>query len=457
MAVAEAIHWTVTDKFIFGQNQSLFVAANFTQLQPIAYIGTPKWPGCTESQWEETMKVDLSDRFISGLKPKAIATDYFDTKARGLNLRVTPNGVKTWSVMFTSPRDGKRARLSLGTYPATGLATARTRAVDARCLVEDGKDPRQEKKKEKEKTSGGPMTVAMLAEKYLQKHATTLRSHAEVKRKLRTNILPVIGRVTLADLHRRDIHRVLDPIKERGSPAMAEKVYTDVRALLNWAVKRGYLDSNPAARMEEGGVSKPRERFLTEEEIAALWPALSTFKPDVEWALKMALITGQRIGEVCGMTVSELDLQKALWTIPAERSKNGHAHTVPLSDMALELIGEATPKAINGRLIGRSGDHIAQALLYRLDKLPVKDWTAHDLRRTVCTHLAKMGVSPLIIGSVVNHRQVTKRGVTLGTYVQHDYAREKREALEMWAYRLSAIVSGDAAKIIPLRTVDIAG
>jgi integrase len=349
-------------------------------------------------------------------------------------------------VMFTSPKDGKRARLSLGTYPATGLATARTRAVEARSLVEAGSDPRAEKKKQK----AGPMTVAMLAESYLEKHASALRSHEEVRRKLHADILPIIGDMPLANLHRRDIHRVLDPIKERGSLAMAEKVYTDVRAMLNWAVKRGYLDTNPAARMEEGGVSKPRERYLSEEEIAALWPALSLFKKPVELALKVALVTGQRIGEVVGMTEDELDLTKAIWTIPAERSKNAKSHTVPLSNMALELIAEASNNVVCGRLFNRSSEAIAQALLYRMPKLPAQDWTAHDLRRTVCTHLAMMGVSPLVIGSVVNHRQVTKAGVTLGVYVQYDYAKEKREALDMWSERLSAIVAGNAAKIISL-------
>ena len=295
------------------------------------------------------------------------------------------------------------------------------------------------------------MTVAMLAENYLTKHANKLRSYDEVKRKLHTEILPVIGNKNLADLHRRDIHRVLDPIKERGSLAMAEKVYTDIRAMLNWAVKCGYLDSNPASGMEESGASKPRERYLSEEEIAALWPALSTFKKPVELALKLALVTGQRIGEICGMTESELDLARGLWTIPAERSKNGKAHTVPLSGTALDLIAEARTTAIGNRLIARSSEAVAQALIYRINRLPVQDWTAHDLRRSVCTHLAQMGFPPLTIGACVNHRQVTKGGVTLGVYVQYDYAKEKREALETWAERLAAIVSGTESKIILLR------
>jgi integrase len=396
-------------------------------------------------------KLELSDRFIATLKPQEDrAADYFDNKAKGLNLRITPTGVKAWSVMFTSPRDGKRARLSLGTYPATPLAKARALAIEARGHVESGTDPRDLGKP----STAGPMTVAMLAESYIQKHASTIRSGGEIARKMHSDVLPIIGDMKVSEVHRRDIHRVLDPIKERGSPAMAGKVYADLRAMLRWAVARGYLDQSPVTGMEEDHGSKARTRFLTEEEIAALWPALSMLKKPVELALRLALVTGQRIGEVCGMTESELDLSKAVWTIPAERSKNGEAHTVPLTDMALELIAEARSTAINGRLISRSSEAVAQALLYKIGRLPVRDWTAHDLRRTVCTHLAKMGVPPLHIGAVVNHRQVTKGGVTLGVYVQYDYAKEKREALEMWAERLSAIVAGTAAKVLHMHPRD---
>ena len=148
----------------------------------------------------------------------------------------------------------------------------------------------------------------------------------------------------------------------------------------------------------------------------------------------------------------DLDLPRSSWTIPAERSKNGEAHTIPLTAMALKLIAECEP--INGRLINRSPAAIAQALHYALnDKrkpLPVLGWTAHDLRRTACTHMAKLGIPPLHIAAVANHRQVTKRGVTLGVYVQYDYAKEKREALELWAERLDGIVSA-GAMVLPMR------
>jgi integrase len=395
------------------------------------------------------MKAELTDRFIAGVKPQENAVDFFDAKAKGLNLRITPKGVKAWSVVFTSPKDGKRARLSLGSYPATSLARARTFAIEAHGQVEAGVDPRDAGKP----GNAGPMTVAMLAKSYLEMHGAALRSKDELARKMHSDVLPVIGKMKIAELHRRDIHRVLNPIKGRGSVAMAGKVYADVRAMLNWAVKQGLLDNNPADGMDEGNGSKARTRWLTGEEIAALWPALTMLKPPIAMALKLALVTGQRIGEVCRMTEDELDLAKAIWTIPAERSKNGEEHAVPLSDMALERIAEARARlAINGRLIPRSPGAIAQALHYMRDRLPIADFTAHDLRRTMCTHLAKMGVNPLVIGACVNHRQVTKRGVTLGVYIQYDFAKEKREALGAWAERLCAIIGGGgAAKVIPMR------
>jgi integrase len=171
----------------------------------------------------------------------------------------------------------------------------------------------------------------------------------------------------------------------------------------------------------------------------------------VALALKLALVTGQRIGEVAGISLDEIDFPKALWNLPADRTKNGFAHTVPLSEMALDLIADARKSAIGGRLFRLNTQRVANLINQNRDRIQVKHWTAHDLRRTVCTHMAKMGISPLVIGAVVNHRTQTKGGVTLGVYVQYDYAREKREALDMWADRLAAIVRGGAAKLIHMR------
>jgi integrase len=386
-------------------------------------------------------KLDLNDRLIATMKAEGSAIDLFDAKTKGLNLRITPAGVKTWFLVYTSPRDGKRARVALGHYPATPLARARAAAIETRGRVEAGEDPRSSPK------TWAAMTVADLCELYITKHCPTIKTGAELRRRLRADVIPVIGSIKLSDLHRRDLHRVLD--SKSGKRAAAGKAFGDLRAMIRWAVARGDLDTNPIEGAKRPIKSKPRERFLEPSEIAISWKAWPTaFPASVALALKLALVTGQRIGEVAGITLDEIDFPKALWNLPPDRTKNGFAHSVPLSDMALELIAEARKSAINGRLFRLNTQRIANLISQNRDKIPIRHWTAHDLRRTACTHMAKMGISPLVIGAVVNHRTQTKGGVTLGTYVQYDYAREKREALELWADRLSDIVSGGGAKII---------
>jgi Arm domain-containing DNA-binding protein/integrase-like protein len=312
-------------------------------------------------------RLDLTDRFVATVKAKKVS-DFFDTKATGLNLRVSPTGTRAWSILFTVPGSQKRARLSLGTYPATSLARARTLAIEGRGKVEAGEDPRRSAEPEID----GAMTVGGLVEAYVatKKGIKTCR---ELGRRLRADVVPVIGTVKLADLHRRDVHRVLDPILERGAPVAAAKAFGDLRAMLRWAVERGYLDHDPMLGMKVKK-AKPRERFLDEDEIAALWQAWPTALPaDAALALKLALVTGQRIGEVTGITLDEIDLAKGAWNLPASRTKNGSAHTVPLSDMALDLIAEARRTEIGGRLFDLNTQRLANFLAQRRGRLPVHD------------------------------------------------------------------------------------
>ena len=205
------------------------------------------------------MKVDLTDRFCATIKAGSTA-DFFDSKTKGLGLRVSPSGVKSWSVMFTIPGSQKRARLSLGSYPATSLARARTLAIEAQGKVEEGVDPRAVRADVGD--DDGPVTVAMLAKLYLAKHATKIKTGRELERRLRADVLPIIGSVKLADLHRRDVTRVLDRILDRGAKASAKKAFGDLRAMVAWAVARGDLDHNPISDMKRPSASKPRERFL---------------------------------------------------------------------------------------------------------------------------------------------------------------------------------------------------
>jgi integrase len=392
------------------------------------------------------MRVLLTDRFCDRAKSTGAQTDYFDENVSGLALRVTAGGVKTWTLHFGPAK--KRARIGLGRYPSTSLANARALALEAKSAVADGRDPR-----------GGAtdaMTVASLVESYVEKHVAGLRSADEIKRRLHRNIVPVIGNVKLSELHRRDATRVIDKVAKRGAPVEAMRSFEDLRAMLRWAVSRGDLDHNPIDGMRKPQGSKPRERVLSDDEIQTLWnglPQALTRSPDCQRIIKLCLVTGQRVGEVAGMTRGELDLKHKAWNLPGARTKNGHAHTVPLSPLAIELIGKGDGEQVfpNSESAGTlPGAAVARTISRAQDRFGIAQWSAHDLRRTALTGMAKLGIAPIVLGHIANHRTTTKAGMTLSVYVHHAYEKEKREALDLWADRLQGIIAG-GGEVVPIR------
>jgi integrase len=388
------------------------------------------------------MHLLLTDRFCDRAKCE-VQTDYFDENVSGLALRVSKHGVKAWTFLYTA--GGKRRRITLGRYPAISLAKARTLALEAREAIAAGHDPGRPQ---------GAMTVAILVESYIEKHGVGLRTAAEIERRLRKNIVPVIGNIPLAELHRRDATRVVDAITRRGAPIEALRAFDDLRSMLRWAVSRGDLDHNPIEGMKKPAGSKARERVLSDDELRALWaslPTVLTQSPMCQRIIRLCLLTAQRVGEVAGMTRSELDLKQRLWSLPGARTKNGHSHVVPLTDDAIQIIRESD----GGKFVFPSSagslpaTAVAKTIKRAQERFGIAQWTAHDLRRTALTGMAKLGVEPIVLGHIANHRTTTKAGMTLSVYVHHAYEREKREALALWADRLRGIIAG-GAEVVPI-------
>jgi integrase len=400
-------------------------------------------------------RIALTDRFCATSKPLAgLRTDYFDETVPGLALRVTETG-RSWSFNFTSPRDGKRARLTIGAYPATSLASARGRAIEARGQVNLGQDPRLASR-----SGVAEMTVAALVEAFLaDPEKAARRSHAEATRRIRRNVIPVIGTVKIAALRRRDVRTATDPLVRRGKLVEACRVHDDVRGMIRWAVDQEFLEVDPLGRMAKPASVQPSDRVLADDEVATLWSALPTAlgrsRSSCEPIIKLCLATAQRVGEVAGMRLAELDLRGAEWRLPPDRTKNGFPHVVPLSGFALELIeaarveakgspflfpcdGGSLPPVLVARTILRANE--AKTADRPLGRFGIASFSAHDLRRTALTNMARLGVAPIVLGHIANHRTTTKAGVTLSHYVRHSYDREKREALELWAARLHAII-----------------
>jgi len=404
----------------------------------------------------------LTDRFVAGVKSAngAVQSDFFEPKPkwRGLAMRVSKTGLKTWCFFFTW--QGKRIRMSLGNYPAVTVAEAHTRAIEARSYLEATPqvDPRIAMRKKNESA----VTVVALAEIYLTMRARPkLRSANKIEWTLRKHVLPVIGQVPLADLHKRDVNRVIDPILASGKKIAAARTFQIMRAMFSWGVGRGDLDRNPMENMTKPEDNNPRDRTFSETEIRAFWNTISDACEikAVAVILKLCLVTAQRVGEVAGMARAELDLETRTWKIPESRSKNKHAHEVPLSPLAIDIIHEALVAAgdsdyafpgLRGLRISMST--VSAGVTDARANIGLPHWTSHDLRRTAANSMHELGVLDSIIGHVLNHRSVTRATVTQKHYTPRIPQREMRQALELWADRLAAIVSErPIADIVPLR------
>jgi hypothetical protein len=265
----------------------------------------------------------LTDPFIRTAKPESgkRQTDYFDEATKGLSLCASAGGGRTFFLHYTRHRDGKRVRMKLGMYGDISLAQARQFARDGRAAVGEGEDPASERRSDE-----ASLRVRDLVESYVARHAATQRSANEIARRLRKNVADVIGDLTLARLHRRDLTRCIDKVKDRGAPVEANRVFEDLRAMLRWACARGDLDENLSEGMRRPADTVIRDRVLSPDEIRAFWNKLSdaAMQEGTRRILRLCLVTAARVGEVAGMSAGELDLERQVWTIPASRSTSAH-------------------------------------------------------------------------------------------------------------------------------------
>ncbi len=398
--------------------------------------------------------VVLTERLVRSLGPSTAAqTDHWDRKVRGLGLRVTQSGVKTWTLLY---RHGRRLRrLTIGRYPVVSLADARDKANKALHAVSEGEDPAI-----KRQIARNAMTFEELAVEYVEKHAKKRkRSWREDHRllngsphKKKTGKRPHVplvrlwGPRLLTDIRRADVRDLIESTAERA-PTMGNRLFALVRRIFNFAIERDWLEISPCQMIKAPAVERQRDRVLTEDEIARFWQATEAEHPTVQAILRLRLLTAQRGGEVLSMRWQDLDLGTGWWTIPAERSKNGLAHRVPLSPPAtkilksLKLVAEKRdPKSpwvfpSTRRNALHPIEHVQKAV-ERVRRRAALDFRGHDLRRTAASLMVGAGTPRLVVSKILNH---VEQGVT-AVYDRHSYDAEKRAALDAWGRRVIALL-----------------
>lgn len=233
---------------------------------------------------------------------------------------------------------------------------------------------------------------------------------------------------------------------------MAAQTAAYGKAAYGWAVKRGAVAANPFTNLPVAPATK-RERVLRDDEFSAIWRATDGAGP-FNGIVRLLVLTGQRREETAGMAWTELSDDLQTWTIPASRTKNGRAHIVPLSEPAREILRSAHRfgddlvfPGLRGPFNGWSK---AKAALDA--KSGVTNWRLHDLRRTAATGLQRLGVRLEVTEQVLNHIAGSRAGI-VGVYQRHDFASEKRAALDAWGEHVLAIIEGraDITNVVQLR------
>lgn len=419
----------------------------------------------------------LTARFVETVAADGSRLEIRDAVARGLELRVSPAGAKIWALRYRRPADRAKRTVTLGAYPTFSLEDARRWATEIRSGLARGLDPAAQRDQRK-----AAETFAEIAEEWIERHGKPNKSPRALRddrSMLDRHVLPTIGHLKALEISKRDLIALFDAVSSKDDARNSRtgagrrlthrpnRVFELVRAIFRWAMGRDLISADPTLGMSPPiKKEKPRERELSPDEIQKLWrflehapeaPRSQRGQSDVPMsrataiALLLSLATAQRIGEVTGIAMVEIDLSHtaSMWTVPGARSKNGEPNRVPLSPVAVRLVRAAMQLAGGAPWLFPSpkgdaptGSHAPTRALGRArEALGVEDFRVHDLRRTAATRMAEMGISPHTISVVLNHVSARRGTITGKVYNRYGYDREKREALDAWGARLEKIVS----------------
>ena len=407
---------------------------------------------------------NLNDKSIRGLpvipgKQYAVS-DGGNGAVRGLSVLISPGGSKVFYFRYKTPAR-KSKRLKIGSYPGTSLSDARRKAREFKKELDEGGDliASRSRKLLLERN------IHTVGELWAEYHIDALprKKSAKFENQLwHKHLDSYFGQLDIRSFTRDMILDFLVPYRRKNSPALGARIQAIISQLGAYAVERRVLQFSPAYQL---GKKKPLptcDRFLSRYELAVFWNALSDknimasakVSPSLSICLKLILCSCARRGEVVGMEWGEIDYVNKNWIIPAERTKNGRTHIVPLSGLILDLLSEARDVSHkpNSKFVfpGRRSENITKGAGHVRRDAPtracsrvcdvliaeyeIEKFTPHDLRRTSATYMAgDLKIDRFTISQILNHTNDYGGGSAVtGIYARYDYLDEKRNAISAW-------------------------
>jgi integrase len=388
-------------------------------------------------------------------------TGYKELRERGLVLRISAAGARSWSFEYRSPiPPRKNARIS---FEATSLADARAIVHRYRVTLHEGKDPNQDRKDAVEAQRVEYARTSITVREVIEKYEQPFLQKSPNKAKSRRNRMVMLRRILassnerpVASLTRREMIGLLDSIQEVSGPIARNRAHAEIRAWLGWAHKREYAPSNvlDGLEMEVSETDRARTRVFTDAEIVATvsGTADGSIFSDI---VRVLLHTGMRRNEVASLQPRDLDFETRTIRVRPEVDKIKRGRLVPMVDaIAPMLKARIEGLSREAYIFGEGSRYTAPFIgwddpLNRLRaSMPEGEhWAPHDIRRTVATRLHDAGVDALVIEDLLGHKGV--RSGVAGVYNRSVTLPKQREALSAWAVRLAAL----GGNVVPFKRI----
>ncbi len=384
---------------------------------------------------------------VDSVAAAAATVIHWDDRLKGFGLKIEPSGKKSYLVQYRmGGRGSSTRRYTIGPHGSPWTpTTARDEAERLLHMINTGTDP-MNAAKERQRLDQD-LAFASYALKFLDEYGRRLwrpRTWASAESNLRRFAIPILGKKPIPTIRRADIIAVFDKLPP-DSPALPRNLFALLRKLFAWACERDDIERSPFQGFKSPPSVQSRERVLSDRELVAILSATSDLGEPFGTFVRLLLATGQRRDEVASMRWEELDRSAALWTIPGQRTKNGHTHELSLAPLVLAELDRVSaskcwPNAgfvfsTNGRTSISGFSRMKRRLDARVSQAEgdgaVAPWRLHDLRRTMATGLQRLGVRFEVTEAILNHVGGARSGIA-GVYQRHDWKAEKQQALESW-------------------------
>ncbi|EIF8962028.1 integrase domain-containing protein [Vibrio parahaemolyticus] len=385
--------------------------------------------------------VPLTDKKVKSLKPAGKETIASDGK--GLQLRIMPNGTKSWRFVYKSPATGKRSNMTLGKYPELSIANARKLAEGHRELVALDIDPKHHKKEEKEKTEAiHQHTLFNVSQQWMeQKKSVVTEDYAkDIWRSFELHVFPSLSSEPISMITAQSVIKTLKVVEAKGSLETVKRLSQRLNEVMIYAMYTGLIEANPISNIL-AAFKKPQKQHMKALEPQELPEFMSTLaeasiKRSTRCLIKFQLHTMTRPNEAAGAKWSEFDLDNRVWTIPAERMKKRKEHRVPLTEEVIHLLSIMDSMKVNSEYVFPSIKDPKKPMHSQTANMAIKRMgfdgrlVSHGLRSIASSTLNEAGHDYILIEASLAHLIGSN---THRAYSRTDYLERRRELMEWWS------------------------